>query len=529
MCTHTVFLDNGVQALACWNDIIAVGSGSGDIIILDTITGSQKAVLSGHTDWVTSITFSSDGISLVSGSYDETVKLWDVQTGGVVRTFSGHTHYVCSVSISADCTAIASGSYDGRILLWSIETGECYTTIQQKHPVEHVNFTPTDSQHLISTSGGKVWEWDGNGHQTKPPYQGFHIAFSPDGTLFASCNLETVTIQKSDSREIVVEFEAGSIVQACCFSPDNRLMAAGGTNLTAYVWNITSLNPCLIGTFTTQITSLVFSSPSCLISGSDGGSVKFWKIGAVSTDTTVMNSKSTSPISIQSINLQAKDSVIITSDSHGVVQVWDILTGHCKASFQTPAEGHNNRRDSWMAGGQLIITWHADRKINIYDAESGKNKEVDCGSNWVVRGLKISGDGSKVFCLNLESIQAWSVQTGGYIGKVEVEGHPKSLIVDGSKVWVHSTSLGYEGWDFMIPGSLPVQLPSMPVHWFHPNGTILWDPLLDRIKDKVTGKVLIQLPRRFAKPADVQWNGQHLVLCYLSKEVLILDFSHLLL
>ena len=45
----------------------------------------------------------------------------------------------------------------------------------------------------------------------------------------------------------------------------------------------------------------------------------------------------------------------------------------------------------------------------------------------------------------------------------------------------------------------------------------------------VTGNIVFQLPRRLAKPADVQWNGQYLVICYLSKEVLILDFSHLLL
>jgi WD40 repeat protein len=35
--------------------------------------------LSGHTDTVTSVVFSSDGQTLVSGSWDDTVRLWAVR------------------------------------------------------------------------------------------------------------------------------------------------------------------------------------------------------------------------------------------------------------------------------------------------------------------------------------------------------------------------------------------------------------------------------------------------------------------
>ena len=70
MCSRTVFLDNYTLTLSYWNNTVAVGSYFGDIIILDTITGSQIAVLSEHTMEVRCVTFSSDGTSLVSGSSD---------------------------------------------------------------------------------------------------------------------------------------------------------------------------------------------------------------------------------------------------------------------------------------------------------------------------------------------------------------------------------------------------------------------------------------------------------------------------
>ena len=43
-------------------------------------------VLDGHTNRVQSVAFTSDSRTLVSGSYDETIKIWDVTTGKCLRT-----------------------------------------------------------------------------------------------------------------------------------------------------------------------------------------------------------------------------------------------------------------------------------------------------------------------------------------------------------------------------------------------------------------------------------------------------------
>ena len=134
-CSRTTQLDSFTNTLSHHNNSIAVGSKHGDIIILNSITGSQSAVFSGHTNQVNCVVFSSDGTSLVSGSHDKAVKLWDIQTGGVVKTFFGHTHTVWSVSISADFTTIASGSADETVYLWNIQTGECCHAIQQQDSV----------------------------------------------------------------------------------------------------------------------------------------------------------------------------------------------------------------------------------------------------------------------------------------------------------------------------------------------------------------------------------------------------------
>ena len=531
MCSRTVSLDYYPMTLSYWKNTIAVGLQHRDIIIFNTITGSQTAVLSGHTDDVNTLTFSSDGGSLVSGSDDKTVKLWDVQTGGVVKTFSDHTKNVWSVSISADHTKIASGSSDNTICLWDIQTGECCHVIKQQDIVRYVFFSPTDPQYLLSTSNVKIWQWDTHGQQTPPTYDGSHVSFSPDGTQFALCNGTVVTVQNSDSRATVAEFSmANNNTQYCCFSPDGgRVAVAAGS--TAYVWDITNSNPHPVETFighTDYIRSLAFSSPSTLISASDDKSIKFWQIGTLSTDPvkTDPNSTPLTSVPIKSITLLAKDGIAILGDLDEVMRIWDISTGICKTSFQAPVKDYY--RDIQLIDGRLVTVWHADEKIHIWDLEKGELLQTVGTPRDELEDLRISGDGSKIFCLYYRHIQAWSIQTGEAMGWVEINyvRPQRSLTVDDTRVWIHYPGSEYQGWDFGTQGSPPVQLSIVPPDRLYLTDTILWDISLLKIKDTVTGKVVFQLPERFKNPTIVQYDGCYFAAGYSSGKVLILDFNH---
>jgi WD40 repeat protein len=69
---------------------------------------------------VTSLAFSPDGLWLVSGSWDKTIKIWEVETGREVQTLVGHDHPIYSVAFDSRGRWLAAGSEDGTIELWRL-------------------------------------------------------------------------------------------------------------------------------------------------------------------------------------------------------------------------------------------------------------------------------------------------------------------------------------------------------------------------------------------------------------------------
>ena len=87
--------------------------------------------LEGHLSVVYSVAYSPDGTKIISGSYDQTIKIWDANTGECLKTLEGHIEPVQSVAYSPDGTKIISGSVDKTIKIWDANTGQCLKTLER--------------------------------------------------------------------------------------------------------------------------------------------------------------------------------------------------------------------------------------------------------------------------------------------------------------------------------------------------------------------------------------------------------------
>ena len=82
----------------------------------------ELQTLQGHTSGVRSVAFSPDGKRIVSGSIDNTLKIWDAVSGEELQTLEGHTTSVYSVAFSPDGKRIVSGSLDTTLKIWDISS-----------------------------------------------------------------------------------------------------------------------------------------------------------------------------------------------------------------------------------------------------------------------------------------------------------------------------------------------------------------------------------------------------------------------
>jgi WD40 repeat protein len=88
----------------------------------DVITSAKRHMLKGHVDRVASLCFSSDDRTLVSGSWDTTVRLWHTVSGQELGMLDAHHGKIEVVAFSPDGNVLATGGQrdadHGEVLLW---------------------------------------------------------------------------------------------------------------------------------------------------------------------------------------------------------------------------------------------------------------------------------------------------------------------------------------------------------------------------------------------------------------------------
>jgi len=239
---------NFVRVVVVTPDGKHVISGSDDntLRVWDIESGEEIRTLKGHIGWVEAVAVTQDGEHAISGSRDNTLRVWNIEKGNEMQTLEGHTDWVNAVSVTPDGKHVISGSRDNTLRVWNIEKGNEMQTLEGHTGwVEAVAVTP-DGKHAISGSYEKtlrVWDIDrGEEIRTLKGHIGWvnAVAVTPDGKhAISGSDDKILRVWDIESGEEIQTFEGHTDpVEAVAVTPDGKHAISGSDDNTIRVWDI---------------------------------------------------------------------------------------------------------------------------------------------------------------------------------------------------------------------------------------------------------------------------------------------------
>lgn len=361
-----------------------------------------------HHFGVTSVAFTSDGASIVSGSHDQTVKRSDASNGQLVWQTPGHFEWVNSVALSSDGSILATGSSDGRFMLgtrkanasgigpggvrlWDIRSGRLLHRLGDLAvQIMAVALSPDGRTVLAGggSPGGKgvvhAWAvgdgapaWSADDHEADV----LSVGISPDGLLAASGSVDgTVNLRDALTGAAVWKLSGHGLgASSLAFSPDGALLAVGSGDGAAIVWDVQSGRR--IGVFrprNSQATTVTGDRPMTTVAfSSDGKSLatasagvhqtfaepaRFWNVA------TGEMQQEFSDISGRPMALSPDGKLLATGGK--TVRLWNAATGEPLREL----EGILKRTQAivFSQDGRVVVSGGSYGTTNVWEVDSGE-------------------------------------------------------------------------------------------------------------------------------------------------------------
>ncbi|OSX57275.1 hypothetical protein POSPLADRAFT_1041770 [Postia placenta MAD-698-R-SB12] len=167
----------------------------------------------GHERSLTQIKFNPEGDLLFSCSKDHVINVWFTHNGERLGTYDGHNGTVWTLDVDSQSRFLVSGSADNTMRLWSVQTGKCLYRWEFPTAVKRVAFSDEDDQIVCITEQRmghqgavrifSVNREDDGTNQPKEPTSMFHPVGSK-ATLCAFAHTPNLILMGHESGKVAL-------------------------------------------------------------------------------------------------------------------------------------------------------------------------------------------------------------------------------------------------------------------------------------------------------------------------------------
>ncbi|MFI6352589.1 NACHT and WD repeat domain-containing protein [Streptomyces sp. NPDC050743] len=399
--------------------------------LISIVNAPLATPLSGHSGAVYLTSFSPDGRTLATASYDRTVRLWNVADPAhpkpLGKPLTGHTSWVSSAVFSPDGRTLASAGDDGTIRLWNV-TDPAQPKPLGKPLTGHrgtiylVAFSP-DGRTLASAGEDRTVRLWNVADPRRPGELGAlrghsaavrSVAFSPDGhTLAAGGDDDAILLwNTADPRHPKLYPTAlkghTDLVHSVAFSPDGRTLASGSADDTIRLWNVTDpAHPAALGSplagHTGPIWSVAFSPDgSRLAAASADSTASLWNVGDPSPSQ-VGEPLAGSSGEMYALGFSPDGRTLATGSGDSKVRLWSL-----------PTSDIIGRTSAFRPDGRMLVTAARDGRLRLWNV-TRPGRPVPLGNAFMQadgghRAPLFSPDGRILAVLtNNQAVYLWNV------------------------------------------------------------------------------------------------------------------------
>ncbi|MFE7467782.1 TIR domain-containing protein [Streptomyces sp. NPDC057499] len=392
---HTASIWSLTVTRATAGDILITGSHDETIRmwnVSDPAAAHCERVISSLNGPVWPVAADSDGQYFATVGRNSTIRFWDIANAECLEVLAGSSGTLLGVAASSDGRLIATGGHDQLVRVWEPESGECLAELRgHTAGVRALAFHPESE--LLATAG-EDWDvrlWDLRTNQLSAVLTGsrnwlWTVVFEPNGHSVAAAGADGLIriwgVQGQGGMQTLSGHEAR--VRAIQYTSDGLRLVSVGEDGQTRLWQIASGESELLGTVDGHVTSLcVLGSRLCVTGGSDGV-LRLWDLES----RTLCGQARGHDGAILSLLAAPGDSTFLSAGQDGYLRSWTADGLRLRGVSSTPSG--TIRSIAWHADGTRIAAVGSDEAIRSYShPELGEAETMRVARQF--EGFDISG------------------------------------------------------------------------------------------------------------------------------------------